>query len=128
MEEKPIRFREGKTPNGLLIFAGRNSKNNEELVSQIGKTEFVFHTARPGSPFVNIKGTPKKEDLKYTAIFCASHSKDWRDNKKDVLIHVFRGKEIHKERGMKEGTFGVKNFSKLLIKKEEIENFDNQKV
>jgi predicted ribosome quality control (RQC) complex YloA/Tae2 family protein len=128
MEEKKAKFREGVTPRGILILAGKNSKNNEELVAQVEKEEFVFHTALPGSPFVNLKGETKKEDLKYAAIFCARYSKDWRDNKKDVLIHVFKGKDIYKGKTMKEGTFGIKKFSKILVKKKEIEDFLYQKV
>ncbi len=128
MEEKKIKFRESITPKGILILAGKNSKNNEELVAQAGKEEFVFHTVLPGSPFVNLKGKPKKEDLRYAAIFCARYSRDWRDNKKDVLIHIFKGKDIYKEKTMKEGTFGIKKFSKILVKKNEIEDFLHQKV
>lgn len=128
MEKKIPKFREGVTPRGILIVAGKNSKNNEELVAQVEKEELVFHTSLPGSPFVNLKGEPKKEDTKYAAIFCARYSKDWRDNKKDVLIHSFKGKDIYKEKNMKEGTFGVKKFSKILVKKREIEDFIYQKV
>lgn len=128
MEKKAPKFREGVTPRGILILAGKNSKNNEELVAQVGKEEFVFHTSLPGSPFVNLKGEPKKEDIKYAAIFCSRYSKDWRDNKKEVLIHYFKGKDIYKEKNMKEGTFGVKKFSKILVKKREIEDFIHQKV
>lgn len=128
MEEKPVRFREGESPNGLKILAGRNSKNNEELVAQVAPEEFVFHTALPGSPFVNLKGKPKKKDIKYSAIFCAKYSQDWRDNKNDVLIHKFKGKDIYKTKEMKEGTFGIKKFSKIKVTSKEIEEFENQKV
>lgn len=128
MEEKKVKFRQGESPNGLKILAGKNSKNNEELVAQVSPEEFVFHTALPGSPFVNLKGKPKKEDIKYSALFCAKYSKDWRDNKKDVLIHKFKGKEIYKTKEMKEGTFGIKKFSTILIKSKEIKEFENQKV
>lgn len=55
-----MKFREIKTKSGTIILAGRDERNNEELVSQIEKEEEVFHTAKPGSPFVNIKGKPKR--------------------------------------------------------------------
>lgn len=116
-------FREFITHNGTTIFAGKNAKNNEELIVQIEKNEDVFHTAKPGSPFVNIKGKTKRGDIKEAATFCAKHSQDWRDNKKDVIVHQFKGKDIYKIAGMKLGTFGIKKRKIIKIKKEDIENF-----
>jgi len=118
-----MKFREIKTKSGTIILAGRDERNNEELVSQIEKEEEVFHTAKPGSPFVNIKGKPKRGDIKTAAIFCAAYSQDWRDNKKDVLIHRFKGRDVYKERGMKVGTFGVKKKTIIKVKKREIIDF-----
>lgn len=122
-----MKFREFKTSSGNLALAGKNAESNEELIKQVGKDEFVFHTALPGSPFVNLKNeTGKKiaeKDKRESAIFCASKSQDWRDNKKDVVVHVFLGKDIHKESRMKLGTFGVKKYKAMKIRKEEIKNF-----
>lgn len=126
MEEKKIKFRESISPNGILILAGKNSKNNEELIAQAGNEEFVLHTHLPGSPFVNIKGIPKKEDLKHAAVFCAKYSKDWKRNKNDVIVHVFKGKNIYKTSEMAQGTFGVKQLKKITVKKEDIENFSKE--
>lgn len=105
------------------MLAGKSAENNEELIKQVEKNETVFHTAKPGSPFVNIKGKDNIKDRKEAAIFCAGKSKDWRDNKKDVAVHWFKGKEVYKERGMKIGTFGVKSYKKILVKKKDIEKF-----
>ncbi|MEK6757565.1 MAG: NFACT RNA binding domain-containing protein, partial [Nanoarchaeota archaeon] len=88
---KKTKFREIITNNGTIILAGRDEDSNEELVKQVGKNEEVFHTVAAGSPFVNIKGKSKRGDLKIAAIFCALHSRDWKKNKKDVLIHQFSG-------------------------------------
>ena len=120
-----MKFRELITKKGNLILVGRNAKNNEELVAQVEKNEEVFHTAKPGSPFVNIKGKAQRGDIKQAAIFCARYSQDWRDNKKDVIVHRFKGKYIFKEKGMKLGTFGIKKLKKIRIKKKWIEEFEN---
>jgi len=118
-----MKFREFKTSSGRLVLAGKNAENNEELIKQVEKDEDIFHTAKPGSPFVNIKGKSTKKDIKEAAIFCASKSQDWRDNKSNVKIHWFKGKDIYKEKGMKTGTFGVKKHKTILINKKEIEKF-----
>jgi len=108
------------TSSGKKVLAGKNAKNNEELVKQAEKNEIVLHTAKPGSPFVSIKGKANKKDITESAIFCAKHSQDWRDNKGDVKIHVFTGNDVYKKKGMKVGTFGVKKFKKINVKKGDI--------
>jgi len=106
-----------------MIFGGKSAENNEELIKQVGKDEEVFHTDAIGSPFVNIKGKPKKGDVKEAAIFCAAYSKDWKKNKKDVIVHRFKGKEIYKTLSMKPGTFGVKKFKRIKVMKKDIQEF-----
>ncbi|MBU0894222.1 MAG: DUF814 domain-containing protein [Nanoarchaeota archaeon] len=118
-----LKFREITTRNGVKLLAGKNAKNNEELITQVERNEDVFHTAAAGSPFVNIKGKAERGDLKEAAIFCARFSRDWKKNKKDVIVHRFKGKDIYKEKGMKIGTFGIKKFKIIKIKKEVIENW-----
>ena len=143
------KFREFTTSSGKLVLAGKNAENNEELIKQAEPEELVFHTEKPGSPFVNIKNkspsprdiqggrenlqaddsskddaaAPSGDDIKESAIFCASKSQDWRDNKSDVKVNLFKGKDISKRKGMKTGTFEVKNKKTILIKKKEIEKF-----
>lgn len=114
------KFREFFTSTGALVLGGKSAENNEALVSQIEPEETVLHTAKPGSPFVNIKGKANAQDILDAAIFCAKHSQDWRDNQNDVEIHVFKGKDIYKEKGMKSGTFGVKKFDMIKVKKGDI--------
>lgn len=121
------KFRELVTSNGNLVYAGKNAENNEELVAQIEKDEEVFHTAEAGSPFVNIKGKPKKGSIKEAAVFCATYSKDWKKNQGDVIIHRFKGKDVYKKKDMKLGTFGIKEFKKMKINKIEIINFLQEK-
>jgi len=119
-----MKFRMLKLKSGALILAGKNDENNERLVKQAGKSEEVFHTESPGSPFVNIKGKPKKGDIKTAAIFCAKHSREWKKNKKDVIVHNFKGKVIYKGKGMKRGTFGIMRFRKIKVKKSDILKFE----
>jgi len=114
-------FRQFLTKNGTEILVGKNAQNNESLIKQVEDKEVVLHTANPGSPFVNIKGNPKRGDVKKAAIICAHYSQDWRDNKDDVVVHKFKGKHVYKEKGMKKGTFGIRRFRTIKIKKKDIE-------
>ena len=118
-----MKFREILTDRHTMIFAGKSAENNEELVKQVREDEEVFHTDERGSPFVNIKGKPRKGDIKEAAIFCAAYSKDWKKNKSDVIVHRFKGKDIYKKAGMAVGTFGVKRIKRIKIKKNEIQEF-----
>ena len=121
-----MKFREFKTSSGKKVLAGKSAENNEELIKHVEKNEDVFHTAKPGSPFVNIKADSKevtKEDLMEAGIFCARYSQDWRDNKKNIQVHVFLGKDIFKDKKMKAGTFGVRKFKEIVVKKIDIEGF-----
>lgn len=121
MEE--IRFREYITHNGTLCLAGKNATNNEQLIEQAEPEEIVLHTVEAGSPFVNIKGKAKKGDIKEAAIFCARFSRDWKKNQQDVLVHKFKAQEAYKTQDMKKGTFGIKKFRVIKIKKEWIKNW-----
>ena len=117
-------FREFITSSEKLVLAGKSAKNNEELVSQIEPTEDVFHTESPGSPFVNIKSKKtNKQDRHEAAVFCAAHSKIFRDAPGDVSVHHFKGSDITKSKMMKLGTFGVKKFKTIKVKKEDILKF-----
>ena len=116
-------FRKFETSSGKQVLAGRDAETNEKLIQQAGGDEIVLHTAKPGSPFVNIKGKATKQDIKEAAIFCAKYSQAWKKAKikRDIEVHVFSGKDIYKIKGMKMGTFGVKKHKKIIVKKEEIE-------
>lgn len=119
-----MNFRQLKTSSGKLVLLGKSDLNNEELINQVKPEEIVLHTVAPGSPFANIKGTPTKEDIKEAAIFTAKYSQDWRDNKSDVKVHIFKGSSIYKTKSMKTGTFGVKKFELIKIKKSDIIKFE----
>lgn len=118
-------FRRMITKNGILVLAGKDENSNEELVKQVSPEEFVFHTAAAGSPFANVKGKADESDLREAAIFCAKYSRDWKKNHRDIEVHKFRGRDIFKKPGMKAGTFGVRKFDTIKIRKEEIERLNN---
>ncbi len=109
--------------NKKTILAGKSAENNEELVKQVSPEEEVFHTKAPGSPFVNIKGKADSRTIKQAAIFCAAKSQDWRDNQSDTIVHHFKGKDIYKGKNDKLGSFKVKNFKEITVKKQDIEKF-----
>jgi len=126
MENK---FRKFTTLSGKLVLAGKNAEQNEQLVRQAGSDEFMLHTKAAGSPFCNIKAAEgvSKEDIKEAALFCATYSREWKHYHKDVEVHVFKGKDLYKEKSMKTGTFGVKKFKVTLVKNKDIEKFIGNK-
>ncbi len=128
---KTIKFREFKTSSKKIVLGGKSAENNEELIKQVQGEEIVLHTAKPGSPFVNIKSEKEnkkstKKEIKESAIFCAKYSQDWKKNHGDVKVHIFRGKDIFKNKDMKPGTFGVKKFKEINVKKKDILNFEEK--
>src|SRR3989344_2203112 len=111
-----MKFREFKTSSGKKVLSGKDAGSNEEIIKQVQDNEIVLHTASPGSPFVNIKSAkPTTSDIKEAALFCAKYSQAWKKVKvkKDIEIHVFKGKDVYKSKEMKLGTFGVKKHKKI---------------
>ena len=125
MAKKKGNFREIILKSGTNILLGKDAKSNEELVKEFkGKENIILHTAEPGSPFCVIKDlNPLKKDIDASGAICASYSQNWRDNRKDVIVHVFDGKKVFKRKGMKIGTFGVRKFRKVKVKKKDILKF-----
>jgi len=119
-------FRQYKTSIGKQVLLGKSAETNEELVSQIGRYELVFHSSKPGSPFANVKSSEglSKKEIYEVAIMCAKHSQDWRDNKRDVKVHYFLWRDVYKTKGMSVGTFGVKKFKNINVKKADILGFE----
>jgi hypothetical protein len=101
-----LKYRWFYTSSNKLVLAGKNAKQNEELVQQAKAHDLIFHTKTPGSPFCIIKN-PTQKDTKETAIFCASFSQGWKKKKKEMEINVFRGNQTLKETKQKIGTFTV---------------------
>ncbi|MFH1787336.1 MAG: NFACT RNA binding domain-containing protein [archaeon] len=119
------KFREIKLKTGAKILLGKNAENNDELVKKFkGKLNVILHTVAPGSPFCVIdESNPSRETLSLSGAYCAKYSQDWRDNKSDVRIHQFTGKEVKKPFFTKKGTWKIiKNPKVIRIKKEDIKN------
>jgi predicted ribosome quality control (RQC) complex YloA/Tae2 family protein len=125
MVGEKMKVREFFTSSKSKVICGKDAEQNEKLVKQfIGKSNKIFHTEESGSPFCVIENLKSnKQDIRETATFCASKSQDWRDNKSDVVVHVFTGKDVYKRKGMKTGMFGVKKFKAIKVRKKEIEEF-----
>ena len=119
--EKNTNFRKIMASSGKSILAGKNAEQNEKLVSEyIGKSNIILHTKAKGSPFCVILGKADKKDVKEAGIFCARYSQDWKKNKKDVIVHIFSGEDVFKNKKMAIGTFGVRKVKEIKIKKGEI--------
>jgi len=124
-----MKIRELKTSSGKDLLIGKDKESNEKLVKKFkGKSNTILHTAASGSPFCIVNDLkPDVKDIKEAAIVCAKYSQDWRDNKKDVIVHVFTGKDVFKRIFMKTGTFGIKKFKKTKVKKADIIKFEKKK-
>jgi predicted ribosome quality control (RQC) complex YloA/Tae2 family protein len=112
---------------GKKVLLGKSAETNEELIAQAKNGELLLHTASPGSPFANIKSPSveiSQQEIYQAAIMCAKHSQDWRDNKRDILVHYFLSNDVNKEKDMKTGTFGVKKFKEIKVKKQDILDFE----
>jgi len=123
-----MEFRKIVLPTGTKIFLGKNAESNDELIEKFkGKENIILHTIKPGSPFCVIdKLKPTKEELHLSGTRCVLFSQDWRDNKSDVKVNVFTGKDVNKEKGMKVGTWHVAKSKTINIKKEDILKSENQ--
>ena len=125
-----MRFREFILSSGTKILLGKNAENNDELVKNFkGNENVILHTTKPGSPFCVIeKLNPNEKEIKESAIICATKSQDWRDNKSDVNIHQFTGKDVKKSFWMKPGLWKIKNKPKMIkIKKSDILKWEREK-
>lgn len=113
-------FRIFYTTAGKEVIGGKSAGNNEELIKQIVERSIVLHTKEKGSPFVEIKLKEKekasKKDIYEAGVFCAVYSQDWKKNRKDVIMHIFKAGDIFKDNKMKTGTFGVKETRAMKIK------------
>jgi len=118
-----MKFREKILKSGTRILLGRTAENNDELMKKFkGERNIIMHTVSPGSPFCVIDNLkPLQKDINLSGAYCARYSQDWRDNKGDVKMSIFTGRDIGKEKGMKVGMWKVKKTKTKTIKKEEIE-------
>ncbi|MBS3156731.1 DUF814 domain-containing protein [Candidatus Woesearchaeota archaeon] len=107
-----------------LIVGGKSRSSNEDLLKNyLDKEDLVFHTEARGSPFFLIKGGDEKL-IQFTALVTAAFSKEWKNCKKDIEVMYVKGDQIHKNKNMNTGTFGVNGKRNLiLVEKQDIESF-----
>lgn len=116
-----MNYRKAKI-NDKEILLGKDESQNEKLVKEfIGKDNLIMHTVASGSPFGVALEKLNLKEKRQMANLVASYSQDWRDNKKNVKVHYFTGKDAYKRKGMKTGTFGVNNAKVIIAKKSDIE-------
>lgn len=116
-----LNFRKLKLSSGREIVAGKNSEQNDLLVSSSNKEDILLHTNEPGSSFVNVGLNPTNDEIREGAVFCALKSQDFRDNKGDVIVNVFYAGDCSKGKKMKQGTWFVKkNLKTINVKKQKI--------
>ncbi len=117
-----MKFREIILKSGTKIFLGKNADNNDELMKEFkGKENTILHTVAPGSPFCVIdKLKPDKQEIEESGVYCAKFSQDWRNNKQDVKVNVFTGKDIKKSLLAKAGTWKVNKSKMKIIKRGDI--------
>jgi predicted ribosome quality control (RQC) complex YloA/Tae2 family protein len=117
-----MNFRKICLKSGANIILGKDEDSNDYLMEDFkGKSNVILHTVAPGSPFgVVDELKTSKEDIYEAGVFIARYSQDWRDNKENVKVSVFTGKDISKEKGMKPGLWKVKKSKTINIKKKDI--------
>lgn len=114
-------FREYTLKSGKKILAGKSASQNDLLMSSSKPDDYILHTVYPGSPFVNIGESPTKDEIKEASIFCAMKSQDYRDNKKNVFVHLFFKRDAKKTKKSKEGSWNVSKITKVIkVKKSDV--------
>jgi predicted ribosome quality control (RQC) complex YloA/Tae2 family protein len=118
-----MKFRKFILQSGTEINLGKDAESNDELMKKFkGKENVILHTVAAGSPFCVIDNLhPSILDISTSGTYCARFSKDWKNNKKDVKMSIFTGKDVYKDKDMEIGTWGVKKAKTKTIKKENIE-------
>ena len=127
---KTIKFREFTTSSGKIVLGGKDAESNEELMKKfMDKSAIVLHTKEPGSPFCVLESNNKK-DIEEASVFCAKYSQAWKKAKvkKDIIVDCFSGKDVFKTKDMKLGTFGVKKYRVIKLKKKDIEEFIKKRL
>ncbi|MBI2105717.1 DUF814 domain-containing protein [Candidatus Woesearchaeota archaeon] len=110
-----------------LIVGGKDRKTNEELLKKHLKgDDLVFHTEMKGSPFFILKNNKDKENIFRAALLTAFYSQDWKRHNQDVTVMIASGNQIHKDKKMDTGTFGVRGRREnMIISKRELVEFNN---
>lgn len=115
------KFRWFYSSENVLVVGGKNAESNDELLSKhLGKGEIVFHTEDPGSPFFIIRGYAGKKTLQEAGIAAASYSQGWKKGLSNMKVHYFVSEQLHKDKRMKIGSWGVSGKTKNIMVKLEL--------
>ncbi|MBI3334711.1 DUF814 domain-containing protein [Candidatus Pacearchaeota archaeon] len=101
------------TASGKMVIGGKNALQNDQLLSSIkhaGYERLIMHTSEPGSPFCVISAdlaTLSQQDIRECAIFTGCFSKAWKSNSPSTVVDIFHSSQLHKNKGMNAGTWGV---------------------
>ena|SRR3972149_4842949 len=124
-----MNFRKIALKSGANVLLGKDENSNDYLMNDFKEREnIILHTAAPGSPFGVIdKIKPAKKEIYEAGIYVAKYGQDWRDNKKDVKVNIFTGKDISKPSGSKPGMWHVKKSKSIVIRKKDILKIEDKK-
>ena len=101
------------TSSGKLVIGGKSAAQNDILLNKLislKEKHIIMHTSSPGSPFAVILSDAKRvarKDLEECAIFTACFGKTWKSGKKNAIVDIFSSNQLHKNKGMSEGTWAV---------------------
>lgn len=108
--------------DGFLVIGGKDATSNEVVIKKhMEKTDVVFHTTAPGSPFFIIKNPDGKdipqETRDETAIATVTFSKAWSLNMKSAEVFEASPNQISKEAEsgeyVQKGAFMIRGKRKL---------------
>lgn len=122
------KFRWFFSSDNFLVISGRDATTNEIIIKKhTEKSDIVFHTELPGSPFVIIKNPdgikiPEKTIIE-AAEFCASYSKSWKSGRGTAEVFYVKPEQLTKEvpsgmAGLAKGSFmiyGKRNFMEAKL-------------
>lgn len=105
------KFRWFVTSDGILVVAGKDAKQNEELITKrVQHGDLVYHADIPGAAFVILKSSEKgitEISMKEAAEFAAAHSKAWSEGLGSVDVFAVKPEQLSKEPGLPKGAFTV---------------------
>lgn len=119
--------------DNFLCIGGKDAVSNEIIVKKYAeKSELVFHTESPGSPFFVIKNPNNleipKTTLEETAQATASYSQTWKSNIGTTEVLYVKAEQLTKAEGVQKGMFIIEGKKTVLrpILKLAIANVNNQ--
>jgi predicted ribosome quality control (RQC) complex YloA/Tae2 family protein len=90
-----------KTTNDQLVIGGKDASTNEQVVKKhADKSDYVFHTEAPGSPFVVLKrgdNSFEQSDYDEAASFCATYSQAWKNHLTTLDVFQVKPSQVTKE-------------------------------